>query len=37
MPPSGLGHAADVVSITLDTYSNAIPSLQEEAAVLIAG
>jgi len=30
-----LGHAA--VSITLDTYSHAIPALQEEAAALIAG
>ncbi len=30
-----LGHAT--VSITLDTYSHAIPALQEEAAVLIAG
>ena len=37
MPPSGLGHAADVVSITLDTYSHAIPAMQEEAAALIAG
>jgi hypothetical protein len=25
------------VSITLDTYSHAIPALQEEAAALIAG
>jgi hypothetical protein len=25
------------VSITLDTYSHAIPAMQEEAAVLIAG
>jgi integrase len=30
-----LGHAT--VSITLDTYSHAIPAMQEEAAVLIAG
>jgi integrase len=30
-----LGHAT--VSITLDTYSHAIPALQEEAACLIAG
>jgi integrase len=30
-----LGHAA--VSITLDTYSHAIPAMQEEAAALIAG
>ena len=30
-----LGHAT--VSITLDTYSHAIPALQEEAAELIAG
>ncbi len=30
-----LGHAA--VSITLDTYSYAIPAMQEEAAALIAG
>ena len=29
-----LGHAA--VSITLDTYSHAIPAMQEEAAALIA-
>ena len=29
-----LGHAT--VSITLDTYSHAIPALQEEAAALIA-
>ena len=29
-----LGHAT--VSITLDTYSHAIPAMQEEAAVLIA-
>ncbi len=29
-----LGHAS--VSITLDTYSHAIPALQEEAAVRIA-
>ena len=30
-----LGHAT--VSITLDTYSHAIPAMQEEAALLIAG
>jgi integrase len=30
-----LGHAA--VAITLDTYSHAIPAMQEEAAVKIAG
>lgn len=30
-----LGHA--MVSITLDTYSRAIPALQEEEAALIAG
>jgi len=30
----GLGHAT--VSITLDTYSHAIPAMQEEAAALIA-
>ncbi len=30
-----LGHAT--VAITLDTYSHAIPALQEEAATLIAG
>jgi len=30
-----LGHAT--VSITLDTSSHAIPTLQEEAAALIAG
>jgi len=30
-----LGHAT--VAITLDTYSHAIPALQEEAAALIAG
>jgi len=30
-----LGHAT--ISITLDTYSHAIPALQEEAAALIAG
>ena len=30
-----LEHAT--VSITLDTYSHAIPALQEEAAALIAG
>lgn len=29
-----LGHAS--VSITLDTYSHAIPSLQEEAATKVA-
>ncbi len=29
-----LGHAT--VSITLDTYSHAIPAMQEEAAVMIA-
>ena len=29
------GHAT--VSITLDTYSHAIPAMQEEAAALIAG
>ena len=29
-----LGHAT--VSITLDTYSRAIPAMQEEAAALIA-
>ncbi len=29
------GHAT--VSITLDTYSHAIPAMQEEAAQLIAG
>jgi len=29
-----LGHAA--ASITLDTYSHAIPAMQEEAAALIA-
>jgi len=34
--PSGHhGHAT--VSITLDTYSHAIPAMQEEAAALIAG
>jgi integrase len=38
-PPSKLvcerlGHAT--VSITLDTYSHAIPAMQEEAAVKIA-
>jgi integrase len=32
---SALGHAT--VSITLDTYSHAIPAMQEEAAALIAG
>jgi len=30
-----LGHAT--VSISLDTYSHAIPAMQEEAAALIAG
>jgi integrase len=30
-----LGHAT--IAITLDTYSHAIPAMQEEAAVLIAG
>lgn len=30
-----LGHAR--VPITLDTYSHAIPALQEESAALIAG
>jgi len=30
-----LGHTT--VSITLDTYSHAIPAMQEEAAALIAG
>ena len=34
-PHAGLGHAT--VSITLDTYSHAIPALQEEAAERIAG
>ena len=29
-----LGHAT--IAITLDTYSHAIPAMQEEAAVLIA-
>jgi len=29
-----LGHAT--ISITLDTYSHAIPAMQEEAAALIA-
>jgi len=33
--PSALGHGT--VSITLDTYSHAIPAMQEEAAALIAG
>ena len=33
--PERLGHAT--VSITLDTYSHAIPALQEEEAALIAG
>ena len=28
---------AATISITLDTYSHAIPALQEEAAALIAG
>ena len=32
---SASGHAT--VSITLDTYSHAIPAMQEEAAELIAG
>ncbi len=31
------GAAAWVVSITLDTYSHAIPAMQEEAAERIAG
>jgi len=30
-----LGHAT--VSVTLDTYSHALPAMQEEAAALIAG
>jgi hypothetical protein len=30
-----LGHAT--VSMALDTYSHAIPAMQEEAAALIAG
>ena len=30
-----LGHAT--ISITLDTYSHAIPAMQEEAAAVIAG
>ena len=30
-----LGHAT--ISVTLDTYSHAIPAMQEEAAALIAG
>jgi integrase len=30
-----LGHAT--VSVTLDTYSHAIPAMQEEVAELIAG
>jgi len=30
-----LGHAT--IAITLDTYSHAIPAMQEEAAALIAG
>ena len=30
-----LGHAT--ISITLDTYSHAIPAMHEKAAVLIAG
>ncbi len=30
-----LGHAS--IAITLDTYSHAIPALQEDAATLIAG
>jgi hypothetical protein len=29
-------HCHATVSITLDTYSHAIPAMQEEAAVLIA-
>jgi len=33
--PERFGRA--IVSITLDTYSHAIPAMQEEAAVLIAG
>ena len=33
--PERLGHAT--VSITLDTYSHAIPAMQEAAAALIAG
>ena len=33
--PERLGHAT--ISITLDTYSHAIPAMQEEAAALIAG
>jgi hypothetical protein len=33
--PERLGHTT--VSITLDTYSHAIPAMQEEAAALIAG
>jgi hypothetical protein len=33
--PSGLGDAT--VSITPDTYSHAIPAVQEEAVALIAG
>jgi len=35
--PSRLGHAADVVSTPIDTYSHAIPAMQEEANALIAG
>jgi hypothetical protein len=31
----GLGHAT--IAITLDTYSHAIPAMQEEAGALIAG
>jgi integrase len=30
-----VGHAT--IAITLDTYSHAIPAMQEEAAALIAG
>jgi len=30
-----LGHTT--ISITLDTYSHAIPAMQEEAAALVAG
>jgi len=30
-------HRHATVSITLDTYSHAIPAMQEEAAALIAG
>jgi hypothetical protein len=35
-PPNGGARIRDSV-ITLDTYSHAIPALQEEAAALIAG